>query len=600
LFFSSDTVESSSQKLTSQGQEVLTRLDESGTKLIGYVPAGEGDSEVSSEPVERIIFEVTLSDDGSGSYTFTLLGALDHPDMGEDTFDLTFYFTARDADGDTTTGSFSVFLRDDVPDAIDDPSPAQSVYENTSRTNLVLAFDRSGSMGDDADGHGGLNHSRLALAKAAAIDLLNASNVGLVLIVTFSDDATVQNWMTKAQAIAFISGNTFPGPNGGTDYDDVTKAIINSYGTPTGPGAVYFFTDGKPSSEGNSINDSEQLAWDNFLAQKGIQSYAVAVGTGLGNIANDPDLLDLANPDGHIISLQVGNAGDDALLATAPAGASTPVTGNVLANDVFGADGAGANNGLKSVTIAGVEYTFTGSQITFGVNQVIPGSILTVPTSLGGTFTFYFANGSGHNAGDYAYGPPANVDTNQTEVFVYKIVDGDGDTDTASLSIQVLAKPTLSIGDVTVNEADGTATFTVTLTGKLAADLNFFATTTDGTAVDGTPENGAGTDDYTASNRTLTFPAAGGTTQTQTFTVPIGNDTVFEGNEQFFVRLTGVSPALVDLPRSDLQAVGTIVDNDVAPTLTISSPSATEGGGNSDDLKFVLGRVDKVPDPQPD
>ena len=124
--------------------------------------------------------------------------------------------------------------------------------------------------------------------------------------------------------------------------------------------------------------------------------------------------------------------------------------------------------------------------------------------------------------------------------------------------------PTLSINDVSVNEAAGTATFTVTLSAASGQTVTVGYNSSNGTATSGS--------DYTALvPGTLTF--APGVTS-QTVTVSITNDTVFETSETFNVNL--VSPTNATL--ADGLGVGTIVDNDPAPTIaSVSSPTVSEG-----------------------
>jgi hypothetical protein len=109
--------------LKSDGDPVQFALLDDGQTLVGYtgatVPTAVADGQV--------VFSVELSDDGTGSYTFTLFQKLDHPFNNdpnaagietafEDDLVFTFDFTARDSDGDTdTTGSFQVTVDDDVP-----------------------------------------------------------------------------------------------------------------------------------------------------------------------------------------------------------------------------------------------------------------------------------------------------------------------------------------------------------------------------------------------------------------------------------------------------------------------------------------------------
>ncbi|MCP3400927.1 DUF5801 repeats-in-toxin domain-containing protein [Bradyrhizobium sp. CCGB20] len=91
--------------LMSNGQVVKYMLADMGTTLIGYV----GD-------LNHKVFVVSLSDDGTGAFKFSLLGRLDHaPNGSENDIDLTFHFTATDSDGDSATGSFMVGIDDDVP-----------------------------------------------------------------------------------------------------------------------------------------------------------------------------------------------------------------------------------------------------------------------------------------------------------------------------------------------------------------------------------------------------------------------------------------------------------------------------------------------------
>jgi len=85
------------------------------------------------------------------------------------------------------------------------------------------------------------------------------------------------------------------------------------------------------------------------------------------------------------------------------------------------------------------------------------------------------------------------------------ISDGQGEgtiTDNDSASI--------AIDDVTVNEAAGTATLTVTLTGDVQGGFSVDYATANNTAV----EPG----DYTSATGTLTF--TGTDAETETFTVP--------------------------------------------------------------------------------
>jgi len=124
------------------------------------------------------------------------------------------------------------------------------------------------------------------------------------------------------------------------------------------------------------------------------------------------------------------------------------------------------------------------------------------------------------------------------------------------------SQPTISINDVTVNEADGTTTFTVTLTGE----------TTEAVTVDYATNNGTATSvsDYTATSGTLTFPPG---TVSQTITVPITNDNIWEQTEVFSVILSNATNSTI----AKGTGIGTIINDDI--TAVDDTANAKEGGG---------------------
>ena len=130
---------------------------------------------------------------------------------------------------------------------------------------------------------------------------------------------------------------------------------------------------------------------------------------------------------------------------------------------------------------------------------------------------------------------------------------------------------TFAIGDVTVDESAGTMTFTVTRTGTSEVAIALDYATANGSATAGS--------DYTATTGTVTFAA--GTGGTQTFTVPILEDSIVEGSENFTVALTAQDPSQVDLGASDLSAIGTIIDNDTATWSITGETSVTESADNN-------------------
>ncbi len=142
-----------------------------------------------------------------------------------------------------------------------------------------------------------------------------------------------------------------------------------------------------------------------------------------------------------------------------------------------------------------------------------------------------------------------------------------------------VALPTLSIGDITVNEGgagklSATATFTVTLSAKSSTAVTVAYATADGTAT-------AAKKNYTPLSGTLTFAAG---TLTQKISVSVANDTSPGPNKTFSLKLS--NPAHATLARTT--ATCTVVDTLAAPAITISDVSVQEGGAGKANAKATF------------
>src|SRR5262249_5169857 len=105
------------------------------------------------------------------------------------------------------------------------------------------------------------------------------------------------------------------------------------------------------------------------------------------------------------------------------------------------------------------------------------------------------------------------------------------------------------------------------LSGTTGQTVTVIATTSGGSATSGS--------DFTPNLQTLTF--APGVT-TQSFTVVTLDDGLDEADETFTVTLSAAVNALID----DGSAVGTIQDNDDAPTISIGDTTVAESAGFAD------------------
>jgi hypothetical protein len=134
---------------------------------------------------------------------------------------------------------------------------------------------------------------------------------------------------------------------------------------------------------------------------------------------------------------------------------------------------------------------------------------------------------------------------------------------------------TLSVADSSVTEGNsGTKNlaFIVTLSAPSSQTVTVNFTTADGTAI--------ASADYSAKSGKLTF-APGETSKT--VNVVIIGDTVDEGNETLFLKLTNP----VNAPIVDSTAIGTIVDNDQV-LITIDNQSVTEGDSGTTQMTFTV------------
>ena len=398
------------------------------------------------------VFTVTVTNVSAGAYEFKLLLPLDHSaplnagTSDENDINLNFAYTVKDGDGSIANGSLSI--------TVDDDSPAQPVDIHNSMlegskvdTNLMIILDVSGSM-DEGTGVSGFA-TKLALAKSA-INQLIADYDGLgdvmVRLVAFNSSATSnlsgsgEMWLTAAQASAVITGLSDSFGNGNTNYDAALLKVQTAFasnGSIAGAQNIsYFLSDGVPTSSStwpgvsgsgsNGINTVEQAAWEAFLNNNEIKSFAL----GMGNNAVQGPLDPVAyNGIGAGTDIPAVVVTDLAQLAATLSGTVTvpELTGNVIAEGVvggFGADGPG-DMPLVSLEHNGVVYNTSSA----GYNPVT--HVLSFATAEGGTFSINFETGA------YSYSQAADVADDLTEAFVYTIKDFDGDMGSATLNLTV-------------------------------------------------------------------------------------------------------------------------------------------------------------------
>ncbi|MCJ8168817.1 retention module-containing protein [Atopomonas sediminilitoris] len=407
---------------------------------------------------------------GTVSYRYDLLDNETHSaGAGRNSLydDIDLTLTDDDAlNPDSQSATLSVRIIDDIPEPQD---VKHTVSEPSAlNTNLLVVLDMSGSM--DNDPNVAVFSSRLAVAKAAINQLVDAyDGLGdvMVRLVTFNSgaDSTPSNsaeaWLSASDAKALITAFADNAGSGLTNYD---AALLTAQSAFAAPGKIagaqnvaYFLSDGKPTSSstwpgvagsgGNGINGAEETAWETFLTDNDIKSYALGMGNGATQSNLDPVAFNGINGsemNGLVVT-------DLAQLASTLTGtvSSSVLDGNLFTDGVlpngFGADGPAALP-VVSVEHNGVLYNTSSPAYDAGTTT------LTVATAAGGMFTVNFTTGA------YSYSAPSNVDSLTDETFTYTVMDADGDTASADWVVCVKDAVPIAYDNKAYVEQSGTST----------------------------------------------------------------------------------------------------------------------------------------------
>ena len=236
----------------------------------------------------------------------------------------------------------------------------------------------------------------------------------------------------------------------------------------------------------------------------------------------------------------------------------------------------GTTDALFTVSLASpAGQTVTVAFATFDVFDTA--GVDYIPTS--GTLTFDPGDQTRTIAvpviGDTLYEPNELVFVNLSDPTNAVIADGQG----AGIIANDDPPPpqTLSIDDVTVVEGDAGTTdamFTISLSVPAAAPVSVHVSTNTFNAT-------ADYSDLNLNGTELTF-APGETART--LTVQVLGDTLDEPDEIYFVDLVGPTNATI----ADYRGVGTIIDDDAAPTLAIDDLTLAEGDTGTTDAVFTV------------
>ncbi len=390
---------------------------------------------------------------GELSYTYVLKDNT----IGKDGTSVSFDIKVTDVDDDEGTANLQINIVDDNPTANCDTVSLDAPTGGTADVQFIL--DISGSMEDRNVSVDGYPNNGVGLERFAIQQMLDAHpEIQNVQFVLFDEHAEHSDWMTRDEALAWLKvDNNFKNGGGNTNFDaaldEAMDALVEdrplAHGDQT---LVYFFSDGNPNQPASDpgITDKDngsqvsQEEWQDFVDANGVSNvFAVGIGT------LDPHEISELNPIAYPEA--AGGAEQNLLAITdtttlvgllgsldgALAPVVTPIPGNVLDNDVAGADGFGDGK-LTLVSYEGTDYAFDATTHEHSIDLGAGRGTLVIKDD-----------------GSYEYTPPAkNADGTQFYV-EYTMQDGDGDTSTAKLKFDINTRPETDLngGDAGANNS---------------------------------------------------------------------------------------------------------------------------------------------------
>ena len=399
-------------------------------------------------------------------------------------------------------------------DAIDELNETVQIALSGATNAAVSTATGTGTITDD-DGRPSLSISSPSVTEGAA-----GSTATLSFQVKLTPESGKQVTVTWADA---GSGTA----TSGTDYAALAGGTLTfSAGETLKTVAV--------TVNGDAIDEPNETI---EVTLSGATNATISTATGTGTITDDD-----ASPSLSISSPSVteGAAGSTATLSFQVK--LTPESGQQVTVAWADAGSGTATSGTDYAALSGGTLTFAAGDTLKTVAVTVNGDDLDEPNE-----TVEVTLSSATNA------------TISTATGTGTITDDDG-------------RPSLSISSPSVTEGAAGSTTTLTFEVKLSPESGKQVTVAWADAGSGTATSGT---DYAAlSGGTLTF-AAGDTLKTVSVTV--NGDDLDESNETVELALSGATNATV----STATGTGTITDDDGQPSLSISSPSVTEGAAGS-------------------
>jgi uncharacterized repeat protein (TIGR02543 family) len=487
--------------------------------------------------------------------------------------------------GTRPSNSFTTFTGSEVTGAIVSQNLVDDIFRNGDGTSfgIGVATVTSASAAANTIANNMISRVRTSATPSdfAAGILLGGGTTGSTLVY-FNSISMTGAGATTAPTFGIVVG----GSNPVVDLRD--NIFYNTQTTSTGKTYAIGLTYSSPYS--NLTSD-----YNDFVSTGATASFAVIGGlTGTDRVSLAAWRAETGKDTNSLAVDPVFISTSNLHLSTT---AQSPVDRKAIAIAGIGFDIDGnARNAVPDIGADEVNFagTLQFTSATSGVNENAGSAVVTV-TRVGGAdgsvgVLYNRADGTAVSPGDYT-APSGNFiwpdgdTTNRTitativDDTVYEYSEdfslvlsapsggatlGTPSTTTVTITDNDSA-PTLMIDSPTVSEGAGNVVFTVTQSAATERTTTFRYDTADGTAV--------APGDYTATVNGLGTITPGNLSTT--ISIPINNDSVYEGNETFTVTLSNqmFGAERVNMPKGTISNVGTatIQDNDSAPTVQFSS-----------------------------
>lgn len=486
---------------------------------------------------------------------------------------------------------------------------------NASDTDVVLDFGTtSGTATLGSDFNGTPTPSSFTFTAAAMAGGTLTTDVTVQILDDNIDEVTNEpedfNFTIAANAGNTAALGTITGGTGNITDDEGAPNVTITAGAETAEGGSQSFTVtlSHPSSEAivlaidtdadgsaagtdfTSTNVTRTFAAGNTTANEG----DVLVPHGADNIDEGTD--DIANGETYSVDASHISGGPINMIANA--------TGTIIDDDVAPAVAVSSPSATEGAT-ADFVFSITNGQVSENAIEITVNTALDAGLSAaeandfssvsGGTVTFAALQSSSET---FMVGTTPDmideVGNSAAETFLLNMTQSSGYTLTSLTATATgtinddNATPTLTISDPAGSETAGTAVFNLSLSHPSSDDITINLTTTAGTATGGDVDF---TDTPSPASVTFTGDEASPNTTPDegAVTVTVIDDDIYEpGADETLTLNAALGAGTVTI--SDT-GDGTIADNEMAPEVTVSSPTANEADGT---ITFTLTLADPV------